>query len=300
MSAKVYHLNCGSLLAWGLFPFSTIPIVATGKLFRRGLVILHCLLVDTGDGLLLVDTGYGTQDYTNSTPFVRFFNKVIGLKGDIGETALRQIEALGYRAGDVKHIFLTHMHLDHSSGLPDFPQAKIHVFETELDRALNATGLETKFCPEQYWAHGPDWEVHRLQGDSWYGLDCTPQVDINGVEAFFVPTPGHSAGHCMVVLHMPDGRWIIHAGDTYGYHGQIEPDEPFYPPYHRLFRPLLFATQVIRSMFMYDGELRRLRRELGDRLEIFCTHDPHEFERLSGQKIIGAASKTKQEIAGHE
>ena len=65
--------------------------------------MLHCLLIDSGDGLILVDAGYGTKDIEDPTPIVKYFNKVIGLKNDIEETALYQIRKLGYEREDVKH-----------------------------------------------------------------------------------------------------------------------------------------------------------------------------------------------------
>jgi glyoxylase-like metal-dependent hydrolase (beta-lactamase superfamily II) len=49
------------------------------------------------------------------------------------ETAIAQIEALGFSWEDVKHIALTHFHYDHAGGLPDFPGAKVHIFQGELD-----------------------------------------------------------------------------------------------------------------------------------------------------------------------
>jgi len=35
-----------------------------------------CLLVETNDGLLLVDTGPGTDDYVHKTPIVRVFQVI--------------------------------------------------------------------------------------------------------------------------------------------------------------------------------------------------------------------------------
>ena len=286
MNYKVFHLNCGTMRPHGLFPFSTIPLNATGKWFGRGLGVIHCLLIDSGDGLILIDTGYGTEDINNPTPLVKTFNILIGLDNNIDETALHQIIALGYQADDVKHIFLTHMHLDHNGGLPDFPNAKAHAYQAEYEMAINGKGFETKVYIDKHIAHGPDWNVLKLEGDQWLELERTPIIEINGVEVFYVPMVGHSKGHCIVVVHLPDDRWIIHAGDGYGYHGQIETDKPFFPPFHWLFRPIFFMHPVARSLFIYDEELRRIRKELGDKLEIFNAHDPHEFEWLSGQKIL--------------
>ncbi|TES89593.1 MAG: MBL fold metallo-hydrolase [Anaerolineales bacterium] len=271
---------------YGLFPFSTIPLNNTGQWFRRGLGIIHCLLIDTGDGLILVDAGYGIRDYTHPTNIVRNFNRVIGLVNEIEETALRQIIALGYDPGDVKHIFLTHMHLDHTGGILDFPHAKVHVFEEEYQFSMAGKGLEAKAYIQQHWAHNPDWEIHKLQGDKWFGLDCTPRVEIGEVEIFFMPFLGHTRGNCAVVAHLPDDHWIIHAGDTYGYHGQIHPLKPFYPPFQWLFRPIFLLHRVARSFFKYDKHFQHFQRELGEKIIIFNSHDPHEFERLSGEKII--------------
>jgi glyoxylase-like metal-dependent hydrolase (beta-lactamase superfamily II) len=270
---------------YGLFPFSTIPLNNTGKWFRKGLGVIHCPIIDTGDGLILIDTGYGTQDYTNPTKIVHYFNRLIGLVNDIEETTLHQIIALGYEPGDVKHIFFTHMHLDHTGGIPDFPNAKVHVFEKEYQFSMTGKGLEGMAYIQAHWAHGPDWEVHKLQGDQWLGLDCTPRVAINGVELFFIPFLGHSHGNCAVVAHLPDDRWLIHAGDTYGYHGQIHPLKPHYPSFQWLFRPMFNLSRITRSLLKHDHHLQHIGRELGENVDIFCAHDPHEFMKLSGEKL---------------
>ena len=285
MSVKVHHLNCGTLRPYGLFPFSTIPLFNTGRMFRRGLAVIHCLLLETASGLILVDTGYGVGDYLDPTPVVRVFNTIIGLEGNVHQTALHQINALGYSSTDVTDIFLTHMHLDHTGGLADFPHARVHAYDVELETALRGKGVESQVYINQHRAHDPDWHVHQIEADRWHGLACTPPIEVYGIRCFFVPMVGHSPGHCLVVMNLPDRRWVIHAGDAYGYHGQIDPDAPFFPPYHRLFRPLFFLHPVTRSFFIYDEDLRRLRRELGDELTIFCAHDPHEYQQLSGQTL---------------
>lgn len=283
MTIKIFHLNCGTLHPYGLYPFSTIPLSGRGKYFGKGLGVLHCLLVDTGEGLILVDSGYGTQDYTNPTRFVEFFNRIIGLVGDVEETAQHQVNILGYQPADIKHIFLTHMHLDHTGGLPDFPQAKVHVFETEYDVAMNASGFLSNFYIDQHWEHNPDWEIHSCQGDKWHNLECTSEVEINDIKVFFVPMPGHSPGNCMVVLHLPDDRYIVHGGDTFYSIGQIAPEGPIRPPFHWVVQLFNVFNPVTRAFFAYEQTLRRLRCEMGDKMTILSAHDPNEYERLSGK-----------------
>ncbi len=285
MAIRIYHLNCGTLRPYGLFPFSTIPLSGRGRLFGKGLGVLHCLLVDTGDGLILVDAGYGTQDITQPTRFEKTFNRIIGLAEDIKETAVNKVQALGYSPEDVKHIFLTHMHLDHCGGITDFPNAKVHVYNIEHDVAIHASGLMANFYMKQHWNHHPHWEVHSCQGEQWHNLECTPEVAIGEVNVFFVPMPGHSPGNCMVVMRLPDERIIVHAGDTFYYSGQIAIGGPIRYPYHWIVQFFNLFNPITRALFSHEQTLQLLSSELGEKLTIFSTHDPNEYERLSGKSL---------------
>ena len=97
--------------------------------------VCHCLLVWTEqDGLVLIETGLGTDDMHRPQDLSR-----PGVdRADAARTAarqgaaLRQIEQLGHSASDVRHIALTHLDVDHSGGLPDFPWARVHVMAAEL------------------------------------------------------------------------------------------------------------------------------------------------------------------------
>lgn len=281
-----YHLNCGTMRPYGLYPFSTIPLSGRGKYFGKGLGVIHCLLVDTGEGLILVDSGYGTRDYLNPTRFEKIFNRVIGLAEDLEERALHKVQVLGYAPEDIKHIFLTHMHLDHTGGLPDFPRAKVHVYETEYNMAMGASGFISNFYLKQHWEHHPDWEVHSCQGNKWHALECTPEVDINGIQVFFVPMPGHSPGNCMVVLRFPNDSFIIHGGDTFYNAGQIALEGPIRYPFHWVVQLFNLFNPITRAIFAHEQTLRRIRCELGDKLIVFSSHDPNEFERLSGRLLV--------------
>src|SRR3954471_19518212 len=115
----VHHLNCATMC----------PIAGylLGADAWRGRMIAHCLLVETErDGLVLVDTGFGTRDIEGVTGLRAPFKRLVGPTLDHSETALSQLPGLGYRAEDVKHIVVTHLDLDHAGGLADFPHAKVH------------------------------------------------------------------------------------------------------------------------------------------------------------------------------
>jgi glyoxylase-like metal-dependent hydrolase (beta-lactamase superfamily II) len=120
---NIHHLNCGTLHPLGL-PRRD----GKGGFFRRGYGVLHCLLVETGAGLALVDTGWGTCDCANPSRAVRFFMDFVGSVRDLEETAVRQVSRLGFDPADVRDIFLTHLHLDHAGGLPDFTIAVARLY----------------------------------------------------------------------------------------------------------------------------------------------------------------------------
>ena len=120
---RVHHLNCGTLCP----PFGRL-VQGKGSLLSRGHLVCHCVLVELDDALLLIDTGLGLADVERprerlGATFPSIFRPLLDPK----ETAIRQIEALGFAASDVRHIVLTHLDLDHAGGLSDFPAAEVHV-----------------------------------------------------------------------------------------------------------------------------------------------------------------------------
>ena len=268
---KIYHLNCGTMFAFGM-PLDD----GTGGFFKRGHGVIHCLLVDTGDGLALVDTGWGMRDYTDPSPAVRQFTSIIGCPRDLNETAIRQVERLGHGPADVQHIFLTHMHLDHAGGLPDFPAATVHVFANEIEACLHPrTLVEWRAYRPEHRAHGPQWQPHTLQGDQWFGLDCTPPMRIGEAEFVMVPFTGHTRGHCAVALQVGE-RWLLHCGDAYGYYRQADPVQPYTHPSGRLMEALV--TTGFNMPRRHWVRIRQLLQAHGDQIQTFCTHDLHEFE----------------------
>jgi glyoxylase-like metal-dependent hydrolase (beta-lactamase superfamily II) len=68
---------------------------------------------------------------------VRFFALGYGLSRDPGSTAVRQLEHRDTHPVLVRHIVLTHRHFDHAGGLPDFPQATVHVRRSEHEAYLH-------------------------------------------------------------------------------------------------------------------------------------------------------------------
>src|SRR4051812_2750245 len=122
---RVHHINCATMCPVAGFLLGS-------KTRGRGRMVAHCLLVETArDGLVLVDTGFGSRDVDGSTKLSGAFRQLVGPTLDHAETAISQLAGLGYRPEDVRHIVVTHLDLDHAGGLVDFPHAKVHLHARE-------------------------------------------------------------------------------------------------------------------------------------------------------------------------
>lgn len=259
----IHHLNCATLR-----PLVGAPMVA------------HCLLVERPEGLLLVDTGIGTGDLTDPGRLGQPFRAIVRPVLDPAETAVARIRALGLDPADVTDIAMTHMDLDHAGGLADFPQARVHVYDTELEAALDPpTFAEKQRYIAGQWAHGPHWVRHRAVGDEWFGFSSVTAL---GDDVVLIPLHGHSRGHAGVAVRRPaeqgDG-WLLHAGDAYFNIGEKQAPRTC-PATLRAFQTLV--AQNNKQRHANQERVRELVAAHSDEVTIFCAHDPSEFSAMSG------------------
>jgi glyoxylase-like metal-dependent hydrolase (beta-lactamase superfamily II) len=167
-----------------------------------------CLLVESNQGLVLVDASIGRQDY-QSKGLMRLFLKAMRSRFDVNETAWSQVQRLGFKPEEVRHIVITHTHLDHAGGLPDFLDAQVHIYRPEYDYVMNRPGAG---FIRRHWAHAPHWVVHELGGGKWYDFDAIPLEGFEP-EIWLVPLTGHTPGLCGVAIRKDTG-WILYASDA--------------------------------------------------------------------------------------
>lgn len=270
MSIRIHHLNCGTMC-----PYGRRFMAGEGGVLETATLCCHCLLIETAQGLVLVDSGLGTDDVSHPTRLGRPF--LAGIRPQLRqeETAWSQVQALGFKPSDVRHIVLTHLDLDHAGGISDFPDAKVHVFDIEIAAAMAPTLREKLRYVSAQWAHGPHWVRHKLEGEQWLGFDAIRAIPGLDPDVLLVPLTGHTRGHCGVAVQTA-GRWMIHCGDAYFFRGEVE--TPATCP---------IGLMAFQSLIQIDGSQRlhnqRRLRELnslhGGEIDIFCAHDPVELAR---------------------
>ena len=266
----LHHIGCGTMC-----PHGGRLISGAGSLLGAARIICHCLLVEGAEGLVLVDTGFGLDDMRNTRQLGLIFDTLFRPQAREAETAIEQVRALGFAPEDVRHIIVTHLDVDHAGGLPDFPDAQVHVFGRELKAAMHPSWRERQRYVAAHWAHSPDWVQHEPEGDEWLGFESVRILPGSDAEILLVPLIGHTRGHTAVAVKH-DGRWLLHCGDAYFHHGEMQ--TPAYCP------PVLGAFQNLNSIDnaarrQNSERLRELARRSDAEVELFCSHDPATLAR---------------------
>ena len=273
---RIHHLNCGTHRPIG-------GAFYDGR--SHGLkadICTHCMLIEAGNELVLVDTGYGLGD-VHSSPQRRLSHlwpAVLNVDLKEEDTAIRQVERLGFSASDVRHVVLTHLDFDHAGGLGDFPHARVHLLATEKTAAFD---LRRSFVGNQryrplQWDAVADWRTYAPEGEHWFGFDAVHELEGLPPEILLVPLRGHTLGHAGVAVKGESG-WLLNAGDAYLDRGELDPVRPHMPPGLAIYEAIMKTDA--RAANANLERLRELRQAHGQEVTVFCSHDSQELRSLA-------------------
>ncbi|NPV60853.1 MAG: MBL fold metallo-hydrolase [Actinobacteria bacterium] len=270
---KIHYLNCGTMyprLAPWFSPYQ-----------ERSCCI--CMLLEAGDRLALVDTGFGTADMRDLSRLGSRSNLLLNVRPDPELPAVRQIARMGLEPGRVTDIICTHLDRDHAGGLPDFPHARVHVLAAEREAALNpGDALERDRYRRCHFAHGPDWVAHdAVSEERWFGLECVRGLPGLPPEVLLVPLPGHTRGHCGVAVDTGEG-WVLHCGDAYYVKEELR-ETGKAPVGVRAFRRV--AHHHYGAAMESLERIRRIFREHGGEVRVIASHDQFEYRALFGKPL---------------
>jgi len=246
------------------------PLTGGARWRDPGRMVCHVLVVETDrDGLVLVDTGFGSLDCADPRRLSRPFRALVRPELDPDRTAVAHLRRLGHSPADVRHVVVTHLDIDHAGGLHDFPHATVHVHRAEHEAAMRRVRLtdRERYVPHQ-WAHAPRWATYEADGETWMGLPAVRPLDGLHDEVALVPLLGHSRGHSGIAVRAGD-RWILHAGDAIFDRRELEPGGR-----------VPVGLRAFAAMFQHDRRARHASvdalRDLARRPEIsvLCSHDP--------------------------
>ena len=210
---------------------------------------LQNYLIDTGDAVILVDTGLpaGTPEEVPDENSPIFTGKDIC-------SYMEAFAALGYKPEQVTTILLTHKHADHSGELRSFPNAKIYVGAEETS-AEELQGLDN-IVPVEY------------SDGAYYNFPACQKIR-DGI--YFIKAKGHTNGNSIVIVENDGLFYMLHGDVTYM-------DEALYEnKLSTIFDDLPAARET----------LDRVRAFVRSYPTVYCgTHTPQGYVNLEARRVM--------------
>lgn len=210
---------------------------------------LQNYLIDTGDEVILVDTGLpaGTPEEVPSETSAVFTGKDICSYMDA-------FRALGYKPEDVTTILLTHKHSDHSGELKSFPNAKIYVNADEMS-AAELQGIDN-LVPVTF------------TDGAYYNFPESQKIR-DGI--YLIKAKGHTNGNSVIIIENDGLFYMIHGDITYV-------DEALYEDKLSVVFDDIKAARVTQD---------RIREFIRNHPTVYCgTHTPQGYENLEAKRVM--------------
>jgi metallo-beta-lactamase class B len=221
------------------------PFSIFDNVYYIGIGWVSAYLVDTGDGLIMIDALYD----------------------DFVDTAIEDIKGLGFDPEDPEYILVTHGHFDHVGGAGELQhQFGAQVVMTEADWELTEASL------------GPSeqalvWDMVATDGD---------EIVVGNTTVHFYVTPGHTPGVLSLELAVRDGE-TEHRAFTFGGVGLnlegVERTEVYLRSVRRI-QELAQAKPIEVNLANHPGMGRLFERR--DLLAERAPGEPHPFVDATG------------------
>ncbi len=210
----------------------------------------RCLLIESGDQLILVDNGIGDKQDEK-------FASIYALDND-SEDLTRSLFALGFSKDDVTDVILTHLHFDHCGGSTQkvngkvevaFKNATFHVQKAHWDWAeLNNAREKASFFPDNILPLASSGQLHLVEGR----FDLFPGIEV-------IPVDGHTRAMQLVRVH-GDGRSLLFTADLL--------------PTHAHLSPAWNMGYDLWPLTTIDEKGRLLEEAIKEKWHLFFEHDP--------------------------
>lgn len=265
---KLYPVETGNFKLDGGAMFGVVPKslwTRTNPADANNMIDLaaRALLVEVGDRLTLIDTGFGDKQS----------EKFFGYYYMWGDHSLdRSLKKHGFERGDITDVFLTHLHFDHCGGCiewnddrsgyrPAFPNARFWSNESHWGWAVNPNPREkASFLLENILPIQESGQLEFLPVDNGAWLQKSPL----GFD--FICVDGHTEKQMLPVIEYK-GQKLIYAADLIPTVGHI---------------PLVYVMGYdTRPLLTMEEKARFLNWATDNNCLLFFEHDAsNELARL--------------------
>jgi len=211
ISGGTFRIDAGTM--FGVVPKALWQRVMEVDENNLMLSATHCVLVQTGERNILIETGYGSK-------FSEKKRKIHG--AELGEPLVENLAAAGVGVEQIDMVILSHLHFDHAGGC------------TSLDEQ---GGLRTTFPNATYVAQRTEWVTATADAPELKGAypqeNLMPIADANQLQLIdgdvtIAPgiraevTGGHTGGHQAIFIEC--------GGETAVFMGDVCPTAAHLPP----------------------------------------------------------------------
>ncbi len=224
-------------------------------------------------GAILVDTGLhpsiatdGEENFGHMA--ARFGHPAL----DAGADVPAQLRKRGLEPGEIPIVVMTHMHIDHSSAISEFPNSTFVLSEVEWEAATAGPKPLLNGYRHAHYDYAFDYrtvDFDRGGIDSYASFGrCFDLFGDGSIRLAY--TPGHSAGHMSLVCHLKERDFVI-GGDAVYTEAQLDGSAPPAP------RP--FDEHNYRRSIQ---ELKLFKREYPAAI-VTPGHDPSFYAKLGAR-----------------
>lgn len=251
---NLYKIETGNLMLDGGAMFGVVPKVIWQKLYpadenNLGNWSMRCLLVETQDRRILIDTGMGDKQDE------KFFSHYYPNGNDTLEKSLK---TAGFSFDDITDVIITHLHFDHVGGAvkknsdgsysPAFPKAIYHISKVQWDLAKNPNRREkASFLPENFLPLEEHNQLNLIEKDG----ELFDSVEIKIFD-------GHTLGQII--------PYIKYNGSTITYCADLFPSTAHLP------MPFIMGYDT-QPLITLDDKKRFFADAVNDNFVLFFEHD---------------------------
>lgn len=223
------------------------PFQIFGNLYFVGAKCVSTHVIDTGDGLILIDSNFPECTYLIT----------------------EGMRKLGLDPMNIKYILHSHGHLDHTGGtraLVELTGAKTIIGKEDVLMASGRGEQDLSWSKEL--GYGP--LIHTFEPDII--VDDGDTFTLGNTTIRFISTPGHTDGTMSFVFNVSDGKDTYTAG-MFGGAGVLTMSETFLQEYNL---PLTVRDDFVNS-------IERMRKE---KIDILIGNHPGDVQTASKWEIM--------------
>ena len=209
----------------------------------------NCLLIDSGEKKILVDTGNGTK-------FTQKEKDIFGLEDR--SVLVESLKGKGFEPSEIDIVILSHLHFDHAGGatinegdkvVPTFPKATYIIQKGEWDDAMSNFGvMKYSYRKDNLIPLQESGQIEFIEGDA----EVVPGLST-------VVTGAHTRNHQIIKIDSEDDKGVYFAD-------LVPTTSHLKPPYLMAYD--LFPHEVLMKKKDF------LNQAAEEKWRIFFDHDP--------------------------